>query len=218
VTDAELVAKVLSGDAAATRAFVDHLVPVVQARAARALLRRGRATGRDARQEVGDLVQEVLVALFEDDARVLRAWDPARGLSMQNFVGLVAEREVASILRSGKRSPWKEEAAEMADLEASLDPVDAPDLGVASRELLDAVVDRVREELSPRGLELFFRLVVEEEPAESVCEAYGMTKDAVYAWRSRLGKLVRRFASELSRGPVSDRPAHPRTPPTDRAT
>jgi RNA polymerase sigma-70 factor (ECF subfamily) len=213
VTDAELVEKVLSGDAAATRAFVDLVVPVIQARAGRKLLRRGAVAGRDARQEVADLVQEVLVSLFEHDAKVLRAWSPSRGLSLQNFVGLVAEREVASILRSGKRSPWKEEASEMVELEASLDPVAGPELGVASRQTLDAVVERVREELSPRGLELFFRLVVEEEPVEAVCETYGMSKEAVYAWRSRLGKLVRRIAAEL----VSDSAVSARSPSMDRA-
>src|SRR5687768_1618744 len=77
---------------------------------ARGLARRMvKARGRDLRQEVEDLTQEVFVALFADDARALRLWDPARGASLANFVGLLAEREVASILRSGRRSPWTED-------------------------------------------------------------------------------------------------------------
>jgi RNA polymerase sigma-70 factor (ECF subfamily) len=213
VDDAELVRRAIAGDRGQTRALLDRLVPVVQARAARLLLRSARGASRDARQEIEDLVQEIFVALFENHARVLRAWDPKRGLSLHNFVGLVAEREVASILRSGKRSPWKEEATELADLEGALESTAAPDLGVASRELLDRIVERVREELSPRGLELFFRLVVEEEPVESVCSAYGMTADAVYAWRSRLAKLVRQIARELT---MSDSSSRARKPDTDR--
>ena len=35
--------------------------------------------------------EEVLVALFEADAKVLRTWDPSKGLSLRNFAGLLAE-------------------------------------------------------------------------------------------------------------------------------
>jgi len=51
--------------------------------------RNRSAAGRDVRQEVADLIQEVFMALFADDARVLRSWQPERGLSLDNFVGLV---------------------------------------------------------------------------------------------------------------------------------
>lgn len=50
-----------------------------------------------------------MVSLFTDQGRALRAWDPARGLSLENFVGFVAERQIASILRTAKRSPWTED-------------------------------------------------------------------------------------------------------------
>jgi hypothetical protein len=39
--------------------------------------------------------------------------------------------------------------------------------------------------------------MVEERTIVDVCEATGMTTDAVYAFRSRLGKLVRRLVDEL---------------------
>jgi hypothetical protein len=58
---------------------------VVQSRAARALSRY-RPRGRDTRQDVEDLVQEIYLALFEQDGRVLKSWDPDRGLSLRNFV------------------------------------------------------------------------------------------------------------------------------------
>lgn len=194
-----LLEQALSGDAAATRRLVTHLLPVVQARVARVLVRRRGGSGRDARQEVEDLAQEVFASLFADGGRILRAWDPERGLGLASFAGLIAEREAASVLRSGKRSPWKEAATELDDLEKELEHVDGAEARVATREQLARLVDRLREALSPRGLELFHRLVVEEEAVEAVCASTGMTPDAVYAWKSRIGKVVRKLAAELAK-------------------
>jgi DNA-directed RNA polymerase specialized sigma24 family protein len=197
VDERSLIECALAGDAASTRALVGAVLPVVQARVARVLVRRRGGSGRDVRQEVEDLAQEVFLALFADDGRVLRAWDPARGLSLSSFCGLIAEREAASILRSGKRSPWTEAATEIEDLERGLGGTADIEPRVSSREQLALLGERVREALSPRGLELFQRLLVEEESVESVCAATGMSADAVYAWRSRLGKLVRKIGREL---------------------
>lgn len=173
-------------------------MPVVQVRVARILVRRRGASGRDVRQEVADLAQDVFLALFADDGRVLRAWDPARGLSLASWCGLVAERETASILRSGRRSPWTEAATELDELEEALGGVQDIEVQVSSREQLGRLVDRLREALSPRGLELFHRLIVEEETVESVCLSTGMSSDAVYAWKSRIAKVVRKLAADLA--------------------
>ncbi len=161
-----LLDRSLGGDAAATRALVRALLPVVQARVARTLVRRRGGSGRDVRQEVEDLAQEVFAALFADGARVLRAWDPKRGLSLASFCGLVAEREAASILRSGRRSPWTEAATELDDLEKALEHVEGAEIRVATREQLQGLLPRLRESLWPRGLELFHRLGVERAIVE----------------------------------------------------
>ena len=193
-----LLEQALSGDVAATRRLVAALMPVVQARVARTLVRRRGGTGRDARQEVEDLAQDVFAALFADGGRVLRVWDPARGLGLASWCGLVAEREAASILRSGRRSPWTEAATELDELEKNLDEVPDVETHVSSREQLTRLVDRLGEALSPRGLELFHRLIVEEEAVESVCASTGMSSDAVYAWKSRIAKVVRKLAADFA--------------------
>lgn len=143
------------------------------------------------------MTQEVFLSLFDDGGHALRAWVPARGLSLANFVGLVAERQVSSILRSGRRSPWTEDPTDAEALDVSAGSVEGPEGGVVSRDLLAAVVERVRLELSPKGLILFQLLVVDEASVETVCAELSMLPDAVYAWRSRLAKLVRRVATEL---------------------
>src|SRR5690348_16540813 len=117
--NANLVAEALRGDPLALRSLIDRLLPVVQHRVARALHRAGAASrqNRDLRQEVEDFTQEVLAALFEDHARRLRSWDPARGLSLENYVGLVTERGVASRLRRGRKNPFFEEPSPEEALE-----------------------------------------------------------------------------------------------------
>lgn len=201
-----LLDQALSGDAVATGKLVRVLMPIVQARVARTLVRRRGGSGRDVRQEVEDLAQEVFAALFADDGKVLRAWDPTRGLTLASFCGLIAEREAASILRSGRRSPWTEAATELDDLERQLEQAQSAHVTVSTREQLALLVDRLRESLSPRGLELFHRLVVEEESVESVCASTGMSADAVYAWKSRILKIVKKLAREdLSSEPLISR-------------
>ncbi len=201
----------LSGSREGTRALVAYVLPVVRARASRVLARSGSRKGRDARQEVEDLAQEVFVALFEQDARTLRAWTPERGLSLLNFVGLVAERECCSVLRSGRRSPWRDGAEELEVIEHALPAEPAALERIISRDLLLALGDRLREQLSLRGLEMFERLLVQEESVESVSLALEMSADAVYAWRSRLGKLARSLLVELQPTSSSEIAAAPRT-------
>lgn len=205
--DRDRVHSALAGDPAAVHWLVEHLSPVIQARVVRALLRRASG-GRSTRQEVEDMTQDVFVALFENDGKVLRSWEPERGMSLANFTGLVAERQVAAILRSGRRSPWTEDPTLSEDLDRPGDGAPGPEDLVASQELLAVLLDQVRAALSPKGLDLFERLYLHEDSVEAVCAATGMSPDAVYAWRSRLGKLVRTLAAEA----MSDSRATPQIP------
>lgn len=208
----ENLRRALAGDAEAVRWLVDHLTPVVQARVARALLRRAHASGhRCARQEVEDLAQEVFVALFENGGKVLRTWDPERGLSLANFAGLVAERVAASILRSGRRSPWTEDPTLAEGLDQPSAEAMGPERRVASQEMLAVILDGVRARLSPKGLDLFERLLVRQQDVDAVCAETGLSREAVHAWRSRLGKLVRALAEDaLAEKDVSGLAGSPR--------
>jgi RNA polymerase sigma factor (sigma-70 family) len=187
----------LGGDEPALTRLVQSLTPVIQSRVARGLLlrRTGLAAGRDLRQEVEDLVQEIFLVLFANGGKVLRSWQPERGLSLLNFVGLVAERQTASILRSGKRSPWKEDPTLVEDFEQAA-PESGPEEAAASREQLKLLLHRLTEELSPLGRHLFDLLFLRELPLDEVVARTGMNPDAVYAWRSRLRRLARLLLKE----------------------
>jgi RNA polymerase sigma factor (sigma-70 family) len=205
-----LIERALASDPRALRELVALVLPVVRARAVWALRRRANAErrGRDANQEGEDLTQDVLGSLFADKGRILRAWDSKRGLSLKNYVGLVAARQVSSILRTGRRSPWSEEPSPDSELAGMADSVPPIEISLAARELFDRLFERLHEELSVRGMVLFRALVVEEQSVEDVCRTFGMTEDSVYAWRSRLLRRTRELAAEIE--PASTRDPSPR--------
>lgn len=204
---AGLVKRALSGDQAALTRLVAVLTPVIQARVARTLLCRPAGGSRNIRQEVEDLTQDVFLALFSRDSHVLRAWDSKRGLSVENFVGLVAERQVVSFLRSGKRNPWKEEPTPVEELDATA-PDSGPEEAAASREQLGLLLGRLREKLTPLGYQIFVLLFVRELSIPEIMAATGLSADAVYAWRSRLRRLAQQLLAEVSGKPEPARKTH----------
>jgi RNA polymerase sigma-70 factor (ECF subfamily) len=104
---------------------------------------------------------------------------------------------VASILRSGRRSPWTDEPTAVDALSGAIDDASLPEAHVASREAFDAVLQRLRAALTPRGLELFYALFVDGASVESVCRTTAMSEDAVYAAKSRILKVLRKVAAEI---------------------
>jgi RNA polymerase sigma-70 factor (ECF subfamily) len=203
---AELVARALAGDEPALARLVDRLTPVIQARAARTLLLSGPPERRAGlRQQVEDLSQEVFLALFRDGARVLRSWQPERGLSLENFVGLVARRRALSFLRSGRGGARSEEPAPDGDLERiapASRPEHGPERRAVSRDQLRRLLSRLEADLSPLGWHLFHLLLVEERPVDEVERSTRMSRDALYAWRSRLRRRARNLLDEIGQKPA----------------
>lgn len=188
-----LLERALGGEREATRALIAMITPVMQARVARVLLRR--SVGRPVRQEVEDLVQEGLVALFADDAKALRRWRVDGGMSLRGFAGMVAERRAISKLRARR---WAEEPTDPSDL-ASPGAAPSPEQHLALRQVLDDALTRLRAELSPRAFRLFELLWVEEQTVEAACAELSMTRDAVYQAKRRIKKLADEIAADLQR-------------------
>lgn len=185
------IGPLLAGDRRAVAAFVRVMTPIVQARSAKAM--RGFAVeGSRARQELEDMVQDTFLALFSHDSKLLRTWEPKRGLSFENFIGLIAYRLALSKLRTHKSNPFTADPTLDENLESEQEPTPAFDTGVVQRDLMVKVVARVRAKLSPLGLSLFTALILEERDIEEVMMEQSMSRDALYAWRSRLLKSVKR--------------------------
>ncbi|MEQ9495561.1 MAG: sigma-70 family RNA polymerase sigma factor [Deltaproteobacteria bacterium] len=188
-----IVVAALDGDTEAMRQLVSIVRPVIQAEVAWTL--RDRAPigrGRDPKQEVQDLVQDVFIALLEKDGHRLRAWDPQRGRTLASFVKLLARRRVTDALRSRPRSPWTEEPAGLEDIGEGATPSHADH--VAARIAVQRVVSKLRETMSERSTEIFSALYLEEATVEEVCESHDLSRDALYAWRARFKRSVRRLS------------------------
>jgi len=206
-----LVARALGGGdggGGALERLVKVLTPVIQARVAKTLLCRGRRSN-NLREEVEDLTQDVFVALWANEQRELRRWRPERGLSLENFVGLIAERQTFSYLRSGRRNAWKEEPTPNEDLDRPLNQSGADEI-VINKEQLELLEKRLSDRLSEQGWWMFILLFEKDLSTEEVMAVTGLTRDAVDAWRSR----IRRLARELMQG-LSETDGAPRKPRKD---
>lgn len=216
--DAELVRRAIEREPEAVRQLVKSLSPIVHGRIAKALMRRRGLAGqrRDVAQEVEDLAQEVFLALFDHGGRALRAWDPERA-PLGAFVALIADHQVFSIFRSGKRRPWADDVDILSAPDKPASEAHNPETRAASRQALDSLLDRLRADLSVRGFELFTRLFVEEQSVEAVSTELGMSVDAIYAWRSRLSKVVRALAAQGIGDEMSEKAGPARTSPLEQS-
>jgi RNA polymerase sigma factor (sigma-70 family) len=198
-----LLERAIAREPRAVRELLGVLTPIIRARVGRVLLRRGAGRHRDIRQEVLDLSQQVFVALLEDNGQRLRSWDPARGMSIENFVGLIAEQQAAATFRN--QGIWRYPPTEVDDLDDSIDSSRTPERITASKEALSTILSSVHAKLSERGVQLFHMLFIEERSIEEVCSVMEMNADAVYQWRTRLRRLVKQVASEvLTEATVTD--------------
>ena len=191
VTPAALV-RALTGEPGALDHLVLRLAPTVRGQVASVVARQPGRAGRPIDDVVDDLTQEVFLRLLERDAHILRGWDPARGLSVARFAGLVARRIALSILRTHRHHPWAERPLPEESLEVlASDGERDPEQRAVAREALARVERKAETRLTPLGHRLYRRLMVDEEPVDEVCEREAMSADAVYAWRSRLRRLLR---------------------------
>jgi RNA polymerase sigma factor (sigma-70 family) len=187
----------LGGHAGAMQALIDDIAPIVHIRVARALSRRrSQARGRDPRQELEDLVQDVFAALFDRGGKALKAWDPGRKLPFGAFVGFLAEREVSMRMRTGRRNPWTEDPTMDQHL-VRLTGEATTEAAIMSRDLLARISERLHERLSPRGRQYFQLLFVDNLEIHEVADATGTTPAALYAWRNRLARILRELKEEL---------------------
>lgn len=191
-----------SGEAGLT-SLVEHMTGVLHARVARVRLRYHVSTS-DLRGDVAELVQEVFVALFDSDALTLRNWNPERGLSFENYVGLVAERRAISILRQRYRNELPTaEGGQEAMADDLRDPGKIASSKAEDRELLRLLLGRLQQTLSPAGWRVFQLRFVEELELDEIQRKTGMSAEAIYASVSRLRRLARDLKQEIE---TSERP------------
>lgn len=188
----ELVEAALSGDRVAMTKLVAATLPPIKVEVGRCIGRQATIRRRDPRQDVDDFSHEVFLLLLRDDGRVLRLWDPGRG-PLPAFVRMIARQHVSRTLQGHRHNPWSDEPTDDASLEPLVEH-DPGDRILELREELRGLLERLRAHLTERGLLLFQRLHVEQQPIAEVAADFGMTRAAVDAWLTRTRQLARRLA------------------------
>jgi RNA polymerase sigma factor (sigma-70 family) len=204
--DERLLEAALAGVAEARRELASRLLDVIQREVAAVLRRCAASQARDPRQELRDLVQEVLVGLFEHDCRELRRWDPARGRALDSFVRLIARRKAARILGQRKGNPWTDQPVDPQTLDDDEAQGNALLHQLEQRDALGSVLDALYARMDDRDLDLFDLLFVQEHDPAEVAERLGLTRGAVNAWAYRTRKLARACVLEQHSKKVASSP------------
>ncbi|PZR15420.1 MAG: hypothetical protein DI536_08185 [Archangium gephyra] len=182
-----LIAAVSRKDRGATRTLVERLFPVVRARVRLVQARRSDLRALD----TNDLIQQVFVVLLEADARQLAQWDPARGASLEGFVGMVTEREVGN---AGQRAGARQRFEVMTDApaDAALD-ASSPEAQTSARDAVSRLGAFLDAQLPPRGRVVLKCLYSDGLDADETARALGVNRQVVYNWQHRIRSLAREF-------------------------
>jgi RNA polymerase sigma factor (sigma-70 family) len=191
--DRALLQQVASGQPAAVRLVARRLLPVLQGRVRRALRRLTPAHVDDAE----DVVQKIWVVLLKDGARQLLAYDAARGISLEAYVGMIAEREVRNHIQhetAAARRPAEGHAPldEAGDV-PNADP--GPEADVLSADFAARLDAHLMGSLGPKG-QAVLRLVYGDACApDRAARALGCNLQVVYNWQHRIRTLAREFVA-----------------------
>ena len=202
----ELLAAALGGRPDRVRSLVDALMPVVVVRVRR-VLARNPSRAPCLAQDVDEVVQDTFVVLFTDDSRLLWNYDPGRGMSLVNYVGLIAEREAGRLVRARSAAKRKGETLTAPD---DLKMRRAPAGGEGAMERLEReermrlLLDRLRETLTAESFLVFELLFVRLLSAPEVASMLGCEVQAVYTRRSRIRTTVRALIEELQEASLDE--------------
>lgn len=201
----ELIEQALSGDREAAKVLVKGMVPVIQVRVARVLAKHHVRSWGDARQDLLELTQDVLLKLFEDAGKDLRTWDPAVG-PLASYVGAIAENHA-----TGSRRRIREQLVRSSPEE--LPPRSTQDLSmiIEDREIHRAILAGLMAELTtPHQQDMLQMIVFDGLSVEEICGKTSMSHDAVYKVRERIRKLGEAIRDHV----LSDSSLARATPPT----
>ncbi|MFN3201939.1 MAG: RNA polymerase sigma factor [Bradymonadia bacterium] len=190
--DKRLITEALSGDRTSMQQIIRRLLPVIQSRVRVYLSRRSgqRLGGQDA----DDLIQEIWLALIKDEGRVLMAYDPDRGMSLEGYTGLICRRELWRRAESSQ-SERRGGHLKLVELDEARDTQsqENPEQLTVARGDLKRLYTYLMTELPPRGQLVLMALYEDGLSAEQAAEFVGVTKQVIYNWQHKIRKLSRAF-------------------------
>ncbi|MEO6953740.1 MAG: sigma-70 family RNA polymerase sigma factor [Polyangia bacterium] len=180
LSDDQLLALTLDRD---PRAF-EELVARYRGLVYRCIL---RVTGRYARvlssECVDDIYAESCVLLWAHDLRRLRAYDPARGMKLASWLGLLAGHAAYDHLRRLSRRPPHDVLDDLDDVPRSAEPDALTTLLGDERR---GVLRRLARALSPRDREFVSLYFEGDAEPEEVARTLGISVATVYSKKNKI--------------------------------
>lgn len=181
---------VIRGEPGPVRAFIREFGPAL-----RAVIRRVLPRVTSHREE--DLLQELMVGLFADRARALRAWDPQGGRSLRVFLCVFAQRRIIDQLRRANRRD-RERPTEEADLMYFAD-AKGGDLAQAAESppWLEPLLQRFRAEADESDWALVSLCFLEDLDVTEIAQRLNLSTAAVYQRRHRLKQRMLKLKEQV---------------------
>lgn len=154
-------------------------------------------------QTADDILQDVMVTAFQQ--REVFQYDPARG-RFRDWLATVVRNLMAQHRRRPSERVHGRGGAEIVEAE---DDAAAPDVvweAAFEDSLLAALLDMVRQEVSPETYQAFELLALGDLPGSQVAAMTGLSRNAVYLARRRvLARLHELGAAYRDEGQLDDR-------------
>jgi RNA polymerase sigma-70 factor (ECF subfamily) len=144
--------------------------------------------------DVEEIFAEVCLALWGDDLRRLRAFDPLRGMKLGSWLGLIASHATYDFLRRLSRRPQCEEMSELVEQDTGEPTALDHLLGHERRTALNSLV----EELSRRDRDFFAQYFGAEGDPEEVAAALRISVKTVYSKKNKITTRILRRAAETT--------------------
>ena len=144
--------------------------------------------------EKKDLIQEVWARLLNDNGKVLKKYDPGRGMSVESYSTMIVNREIGDIIRKHQSNKRKEQLNIKFndDIYLEHNPLTIERF-IQARELAVKLDYWLCSELTDRGITVLHAAFYEDAHPGEVAKHLNMSIKNVYIWRHKLRALSRRF-------------------------
>jgi RNA polymerase sigma factor (sigma-70 family) len=184
MTSTEILQRALAGDKVAQAELVRILRPVFEKQAAYTVWRL-RGNAEDVKQLVGD----IFVALYANEAAALRRFDAQRGVPPEAYFRQFAQFQCRTYQRTRLRQSRHEQLTDPVDL-----PPPPDDEAVHEHPLEQAhrkeVLGQLRSALDPTSFDLLERRYLQKQAVPEICAHFAITETTFY---QRVHRLVKKL-------------------------
>jgi len=196
----EVVDLAIAGNKTALRLLIEHLTPVIQLAVVHILKRCTQNYQHNhTHLEVTDYCQEIFILMFKNDSKVLRDWNPNKGMNLKSYISLITKRRVISSLRNIKFTQSLDDDTIDINIDSFLKTPDE-EAQFINRHLLYRIIKSLKNEISVFGYEIFIQIFLYGYSADEVASKMNLTKNSVYVWKNRLKAQAKNISDQLENG------------------